>query len=132
MTTPLDKALSSSQTGSLLESEYAELNYSFSKDFIGFQGHFPGYPVLPAVIQCRLGIACCSQLCGKSLTLVALSKAKYKQQVAPNTPITVQATYRKNTEPKDLHFSVKITGNQGLIASFHLQLAETLNTRIGA
>lgn len=126
-TSPLYKAIIKCEKKAVALVEVAERHYSFPEEFLGFQGHFPSYPVLPAVIQCCLGVETCSLLCNKSLSLIAISKAKYKQQVAPNTPIKVAATYRKKTAPEDLHFSIKITGDKGLVASFHLQLTETKN-----
>ena len=33
----------------VLESDTAEVYFSFPKDFIGFKGHFPNNPILPGI-----------------------------------------------------------------------------------
>lgn len=131
VTTPLQKAIAEFQIGAYSDHECAQHQYAFPQHFLGFQGHFPEYPVLPAVIQCCLGINASSLLCKKNLCLVGISKAKYKQQLIPDMAFEVRAVYKKNTQPEDLHFSIKITAETGLIASFHLQLIEKQPTNKG-
>ena len=58
-------------------------------DFIGFDGHFPDHPILPAMLQILLGIIVSEELCGTRLTLQKLDKAKFMAQIQPGQTITV-------------------------------------------
>ena len=58
-------------------------------DFIGFDGHFPDYPVLPAMLQILLGIIVSEELYGTKLALQKLDKAKFMAQIHPGQTITV-------------------------------------------
>lgn len=58
-------------------------------DFIGFDGHFPDYPVLPAMLQVLLGIIVSEEICGQKLALKKLDKAKFMAQIQPEQTITV-------------------------------------------
>jgi len=58
-------------------------------DFIGFSGHFPNFPILPAMLQVLLGIIVSEELYGSSLTLQKLDKAKFMVQIKPEQTITV-------------------------------------------
>ena len=60
-----------------------------ASDFIGFDGHFPGHPILPAMLQVLLGIIVSEELCGTRLTLQKLDKAKFMSQIQPEQIITV-------------------------------------------
>ena len=58
-------------------------------DFIGFDGHFPDYPILPAMLQVLLGIIVSEELYGQKLALQKLDKAKFTAQIQPGQSITV-------------------------------------------
>jgi len=58
-------------------------------DFIGFNGHFPGYPILPAMLQVLFGILVSERILEKKLTLKKLDKAKFMAQIKPEETIVV-------------------------------------------
>ena len=64
-------------------------NFCPAADFLGFDGHFPGFPVLPAMLQVLLGIIVSEKLYGQKLRLQKLDKAKFMSQIRPEQTITV-------------------------------------------
>lgn len=64
--------------------------YRFAEDFTGFSGHFPGYPLLPAVLQVLMSQMVAEEALGTPLTFAALQRAKFSEQLRPNVVIEVR------------------------------------------
>jgi len=64
--------------------------YSFSDDFLGFSGHFPGYPILPAVVQLIAAQCLIEEQKGRKIELSALQNAKFLHEIRPNNEILIQ------------------------------------------
>ena len=100
-------------------------NFCPAADFIGFDGHFPGYPVLPAMLQVLLGIIVSEKLYGQKLTLQKLDKAKFMSQIQPGQTLTVagKITRPATTEPgQTIKARITITVAEKKAASMTLHL----------
>lgn len=64
--------------------------YTLPQTFTGFDGHFPGYPILPAVVQVRMALLLVAEACGVTPVLRELVQAKFMAPLVPDTPIEVQ------------------------------------------
>ena len=64
--------------------------YRFAESFLGFAGHFPGYPILPAILQTLLAQLVAEQVIGAPLQFSALQRAKFSRQLRPDEKIDVQ------------------------------------------
>lgn len=99
-----------------------EQSFCFDAEFPGFSGHFPGYPILPAVLQVLLAQLVAETVIGSSLSVVALNRAKYLQQVRPGDQIDVCVNCReKNGE---LHCASDLSVAERRVASFSLVLKQ--------
>ncbi|MCK5681424.1 hypothetical protein KAI46_11505 [bacterium] len=58
-------------------------------DFIGFSGHFPDFPILPAMLQILFGVIVTEKILATKLVLKKLDKAKFMLQIKPDEIITV-------------------------------------------
>lgn len=63
-------------------------HYNFSESFLGFQGHFPGKPILPAVVQMMICREITSGGLGITLSLTNVKRAKFMSLVKPGEDIT--------------------------------------------
>ncbi|MFO7766670.1 MAG: hypothetical protein R6V33_09580 [Pelovirga sp.] len=72
--------------------------FRFAENFPGFSGHFPGYPVLPAVLQTLLAQMLAEQLLGRQLRLKVLQQAKFSRQIRPGELIHVDLQWRQQEE----------------------------------
>lgn len=72
--------------------------YRFGENFPGFFGHFPGYPVLPAVLQILLAQMVAEQIVSRSLRFKALQQAKFIRQVRPDELLDVAVECRQQEE----------------------------------
>jgi 3-hydroxyacyl-[acyl-carrier-protein] dehydratase len=94
--------------------------YCFPPSFIGFSGHFPGYPVLPAFTQVMAAMAVVEELKGCPCELSSMERAKFRREVRPDQMITVQCReYGSEDQPA---FDVNITTAEGMAASFIMKI----------
>ena len=95
--------------------------FRFSPGFVGFQGHFPGYPVVPAIVQllAAQGVAL-SRLSG-TVRLAAVENAKFLIQLRPEEEIVVSCRLRNRGEESVAH--ARIDCVRGLAAVFDLIFA---------
>lgn len=100
--------------------------FLFPQHFVGFQGHFPDMPVLPAIAQLLTAASVIRAHTGRNLRIAAVSKAKFLLPVKPGMEITVSATPRPGD---DASWSVKLQAGPDLAASFILSLAAPAEDR---
>lgn len=67
-------------------------------DFIGFDGHFPDYPILPAMLQVLFGVLVSEKILAEKLILKKLDKAKFMLQIKPEETITVNSKIIRATQ----------------------------------
>jgi len=64
---------------------------SFPASFPGFDGHFPGTPILPGFCHIQLAVDCLQQL-HPNTTLAAIEIAKFTRPILPNDQIILELT----------------------------------------
>ena len=82
----------------LSDGNSASQEFLLEEGFSGFAGHFPGYPILPAIVQALLGQLVAEQVCGEARTLISLSRAKFVKQVHPGKKIRVEVELKPRDE----------------------------------
>jgi 3-hydroxyacyl-[acyl-carrier-protein] dehydratase len=84
-------------------------------DFPGCQGHFPGYPVLPAVVMVLWGRILGQELSATTLTPTAISRAKFGSIAGPGVVLSLDLKMSRQ-ENGLFKASFKITADHGMIA----------------
>lgn len=84
-------------------------NFCFSPDFCGFAGHFPGAPILPALVQLLLAqeVICRQQ---GPLVVAAIKGAKFKRPLRPQEQIEVCC--RPRSAEKGYKVELQVAGSQ--------------------
>lgn len=75
-----------------------EKTYIFPSDFLGFQGHFPENPILPAVVQVMMAREAVTEQIGQEYDVIKLSRAKYMKVITPGIPVTVIWTIKEQPD----------------------------------
>ncbi|MFA5514740.1 MAG: hypothetical protein WDA20_00485 [Desulfuromonadales bacterium] len=94
--------------------------FCFPADFPGFAGHFPGYPILPAVVQLQAGLCVAEDALGQPLRLVGVENAKFLQQLRPQQEIRIES--REQHRDDRLFCATRLWRDEDLAASFILVL----------
>ncbi|MTD26908.1 hypothetical protein [Erwinia sorbitola] len=94
-------------------------DFYFPAEFIGFQGHFPGNPILPGIVQIMLARYTAAQ--GGSGLVHCIKRCKFLQSIRPKDNVTVRVEQRGNEN----RYQAVISANNNLCAmlSFSLQRA---------
>jgi len=100
----------------------ATKRYRFSNDFIGFSGHFPGYPILPAFIQIMMACTLVEELKGRALELATIEKAKFLIEIGPEQEILVRI--RERTIGARPGCEARLVVNDEVAASFRMSFEE--------
>ena len=100
----------------------ATKRYRFSHDFIGFSGHFPGYPILPAFIQIMMACTLAEELKGRALELATIEKAKFLIEIGPEQEILVRI--RERTIGARPGCEARLVVNDEVAASFRMSFEE--------
>lgn len=92
--------------------------HRFPETFPGFAGHFPGNPVLPAVVQVLMAQDLLERHLGGPCRAVALDNAKFRQQLGPHQEVSV--ALRPHPRKGSGFYEVQVSGVDGVAASFTL------------
>ena len=65
-------------------------SFCFPPDFTGFQGHFPGNPVLPGIVQILMAEVTAGR--GNDRLLAEVVRCKFLRPVSPGERVNVTAT----------------------------------------
>lgn len=95
--------------------------FVFSSDFSGFDGHFPGYPILPAVVQIEAGVLLAEEMGAGGFSLSSVERAKFQKEINPD--ISVRVCCRR-VEDKPGRFEISLHLDQGTASNFVLTFQE--------
>lgn len=99
------------------EAGVALRRFCFGPDFLGFQGHFPGYPVLPALVQVLAAATVAEALLGRPLPLERVEHAKFRLLVEPGEEVAVRCARRPGDRPV---VDARVLVGRGLASDFRL------------
>ena len=86
--------------------------FRFPVDFIGFQGHFNGNPVLPAVVQLAAVRWFFGRSQGIALQLEQVERAKFKRVIGPEQEVEVRVSGCEHEKKYHLSFSIHAAGGE--------------------
>jgi 3-hydroxyacyl-[acyl-carrier-protein] dehydratase len=75
-----------------------EQSYVFPAGFTGFQGHFPGNPILPAIVQLMTARQSIAEQLGREIAVMKVTRAKFHEIVHPDVVVTVLWNIRQQED----------------------------------
>jgi 3-hydroxyacyl-[acyl-carrier-protein] dehydratase len=100
-----------------------EGRYCFGDNFAGFAGHFPGHPILPAIVEILTVVALVSEQSGCRQRLIAVEDAKFLNPVEPNQELLVHC--RQRTVKGKLFYDAELTVGETTTATLLIELSPT-------
>ena len=85
----------------------ASADFRFPEDFPGFQGHFPGNPILPAIVQVLMGRFLADWSLGQCVWPVLCRKIKFKGSIRPGDQVRVNIVMKKDGAKWGATYSLK-------------------------
>lgn len=64
--------------------------FEFTGEEAFFDGHFPGAPVLPGVVQLKLAVEAVEEMLGHAVTVRQVKRMKFVKVIEPNTGFEVE------------------------------------------
>ncbi len=72
-------------------------SFYVSQSFLGFEGHFPNKPVLPAVVQVIMAQMAINEATGQNIDLQEITQAKFSFPIEPENTITCTIKQKDNS-----------------------------------
>ena len=91
-------------------------SFRFEREFVGFSGHFPGYPLVPAFVQVLASIVVMEGIKKTGLEIQGLDNAKFQREIRPGTSVTVEC--RETGDLPLVAFQARIRDEDGTAATF--------------
>ena len=125
----LREGIDASKLGALAGTgtETGARRYRFGPGFIGFSSHFPGNPILPAIVQIRAVVSLAEEEGGKTLRLAAVRSAKFLAPIRPDEDVWIRYRRRVDSGLDICDATLSVAGKT--VAAFQLELAEGENPR---
>ena len=76
--------------------------FCLSPEFIGFQGHFPGQPVLPGVCMICAVLVAAEDTLGMEIKMRAVKSAKFFSPVLPEQTVSMQLRFDSVPAPSEI------------------------------
>lgn len=104
-----------------IKPDTVQRRFIFPSEFPGFAGHFPGFPILPAIVQVQTAFCLAEDWLGAPLRLLGVENAKFLLQLRPGEEINVEC--RERRRDGQLVCDGRLWRAEELAASFQLILA---------
>ena len=92
---------------------------------IWFDGHFPGWPILPGVAQLAMVVDVVAEVLGYPVYATQVSRVRFKQALPPEAPISVVVEPKENDS---MAFGFRISSDTELACSGIIKVTRTVKT----
>lgn len=89
-----------------------DAQFLYPSSFIGFQGHFPAAPILPAIVQLATVRYCVEQALGRELVPMMLTKTKFRSMIAPEQKVFFTITIKQSDREYSGKFTIRSADNE--------------------
>ncbi len=90
----------------------AKAKLNFPERFIGFQGHFPGMPILPGIMMLHLSMMVTELLLEEALICQQIVTAKFSRQVFPRQELGIEIETAKEGQTYPTRAKLTLSGEK--------------------
>lgn len=96
--TGMREAIRKTRTGQGLQANLPWARYLFEAGFPGFDGHFPGRPVLPGVCMLKAAVVTLEDWHATAIRVSEVRKARFLSPLGPGQELEVRCIAHKQTD----------------------------------
>ena len=104
--------------------------FKFPAGFIGFDGHFPGQPVLPGICKIQAVLVLLEQLNGGKQVLMEVLQAKYFAPVTCEQELFFECV-KQDSDSAEVIVKALVTSEGGKVAQLSLKVAGEIRKEEG-
>lgn len=116
----LQQTLERALHGVAAEASGARAELCFTGDEFFFEGHFPGAPVLPAVVQVGAAVELASRLLKRPQRLIEVTRAKFTSPTGPGCLLTLRVAIDSDGQRHRVRASIH--DSETLVSEFTLRV----------
>ena len=90
----------------------------FSDDFAGFDGHFPGVPLLPGILMLKTGVLISEIALGKALCVQKIKHAKFAKSIFPKQKVSLHINFKEQNDT--IQISAALSHKDDLCAKYSI------------
>jgi len=88
-------------------------NYCFDADFSGFDGHFPGQPILPGVFMIMAAVVTLEEIYGRYVKVSEVHKSRFQAPIDPGQEVEVRCVELRQIDNRyKAHFTIRGLANR--------------------
>jgi 3-hydroxymyristoyl/3-hydroxydecanoyl-(acyl carrier protein) dehydratase len=96
----------------------AEAQLYFSNSFVGFDGHFPGSPLLPGILMMKTGLLISEISVGKHLCVKKVKHAKFAKSIFPGQKVNLNINLK--VQKDSIQINAALTHNKETCAKYSI------------
>ncbi len=87
--------------------------YCFDADFSGFDGHFPGQPILPGVFMITAAVVTLEEMHARGVQISEVHKSRFQAPIDPGQEVEVRCVQQRQIDDRyKAQFSIRGLGNR--------------------
>ena len=98
-------------------------HFCLSGEFVGFQGHFPGRPVLPGVCMLAAALVAVQDALGVTVHMEKVSSAKFFSPVLPDDKVRMEIQVDSVSTPAQIR--VRLDKPEGRVAKLSFTIRQS-------
>lgn len=119
---PMSEQIRASMGAIAADGDELRASFTFGPDFIGFQGHFPGRPILPGVCEVQAALLLVEAHLHHAVRLRQIERARFSAPATCGERLDYQCTTKEDVDGETVVRTIVRRG-EATIARFRLRVA---------
>ena len=98
-----------------------EMTFFIPSIFSGFDGHFPGQPVVPGISQLLMAQVAIEKFYNKTMVIQSITRAKFIAQLSPE--VSIKVVWKTKVSDEKTVYVCKLLVDSDIVSSFNLAMS---------
>jgi 3-hydroxyacyl-[acyl-carrier-protein] dehydratase len=119
---PMTEQIRAAMSGLAADAGEARASFTFGRDFLGFQGHFPGRPILPGVCEIQAALLLVEAHLRRPVKLREIERARFSTPATCDERLDYHCTLKEGPDGQTVVRTIVRRGDV-TVARFRLRVA---------